>query len=151
MDALDAIMAVMESAFDPAYGEAWNRKQTSDSLCLSNTHYLLVNIDGEEPQAPDEAVGFALSRLAADEEELLLIAVKPDVRGRGVGSALMKKFLDCAKQRGARQIFLEMREGNPAEHLYKAFGLRPVGRRADYYRSGNSGPFDAITYRKVMD
>jgi ribosomal-protein-alanine N-acetyltransferase len=151
MDALDAIMAVMESAFDPAYGEAWNRKQTSDSLCLPNTHFLLIDRDGEEPDTPEEAVGFALSRIAADEEELLLIAIKPDARRRGLGSALMNKYLKKAAHRGATRIFLEMREGNPAAHLYLAAGLQPVGRRPDYYRSGNSGPFDAITYRLILD
>lgn len=151
MDALDAIMAVMESAFDPAYGEAWNRRQTGDSLSMPSTHFLLVDIHGQEPETPEDAVGFALSRLAADEEELLLIAVRPDARRRGVGSALLNCYLEKAKQRGATRIFLEMREGNPAEHLYQAFGLLPVGRRPDYYRSGNSGPFDAITYRKILD
>jgi ribosomal-protein-alanine N-acetyltransferase len=151
MDALDAIMEVMESAFDPAFGEAWNRKQVSDSLIMPNTHFMLVDIHGEEPGSPEDAVGFALSRMAADEEELLLIAVKPDARRRGVGSALINSYLKKAKQRGATRIFLEMREGNPAEHLYHAFGLLPVGRRPDYYRSGISGPFDAITYRKILD
>jgi ribosomal-protein-alanine N-acetyltransferase len=151
MDALDAIMQVMESAFDPAFGEAWNRKQAGDSLSLPHTHFLLVDINGKEPATPEDTVGFALSRIAADEEELLLIAVMPHARGRGVGTALMNNYLEKAKQRGASRIFLEMREGNPAEHLYLACGLQPVGRRSNYYRSGNSGPFDAITYRKLLD
>ena len=39
----------MEAAFDPAYGEAWTRRQVGDALVLPNTHYLLCGPDGAEP------------------------------------------------------------------------------------------------------
>ena len=41
-DDLDRIMAVMEAAFDPAFGEAWTRRQVGDARVLPNTHYLLA-------------------------------------------------------------------------------------------------------------
>ena len=43
---IDRIMAVMEAAFDPAYGEAWNRRQVTDALAMPNTHALAVDADG---------------------------------------------------------------------------------------------------------
>ena len=79
-DDLDRIMAIMEAAFDPTYGEAWSRRQVSDALLMPNTHYLLAGPDGLAPGDDQRAAGFAMSRGAADEEELLLIAVDPEFR-----------------------------------------------------------------------
>src|SRR5688500_580503 len=109
-DDLDRIMAVMAAAFDPVYGEAWTRPQVEDALILPNTHYLLAGPDGRAPDEGGEAAGFALSRGAVDEEELLLIAVDPRHRGRGIGTALMTRFIAEAGARGAERLFLEMRE-----------------------------------------
>lgn len=149
MDSLDGIMAVMEAAFDPVYGEAWNRRQVGDALVLPQTHFVLLDAEGREPRAVDNAAGFTLSRQTLDEEELLLIAVSPFARRRGVGHALMRQFLAMSRQRGVQRQFLEMRAGNPAEALYLAHGFRAVGRRPNYYRSGSLGPFDAITYSRT--
>ena len=146
MDDLDRIMAVMETAFDPAFGEAWSRRQVGDALVLPNTYYLLAGHDGWAPGEDEEAVGFVLSRGAADEEELLLLGVDPRHRGQGIGTALLERFIAAARGRGAARLFLEMRDGNPAESLYRRHGFAPVGRRRAYYRRGTSGPLDAITF-----
>ena len=91
-DDLDRIMAVMEAAFDPAFGEAWTRRQVGDALVLPNTHYLLAGADGRAPGEGEPAAGFVLSRSAADEEELVLIAVDPRRRGRiPVSAARLRK------------------------------------------------------------
>lgn len=147
-DHIDRIMAVMEAAFDPVYGEAWNRRQVSDALLMPNTHYLLAGAGGDDPGEDGAAAGFVLSRGTLDEEELLLIAVHPVHRRRGVGAALMQRFIDDAAERGRTSLFLEMRDGNPADALYRRFGFEPVGRRRNYYRSAQHGPLDAITYAR---
>ena len=149
IDDLDRIMAVMEVAFDPTYGEAWTRRQVGDALILPNTFYLLAGPDGRAPGEDEAAAGFVLSRGAADEEELLLIAVAPAHRGRGIGAALLERFFAEAKARGAERLFLEMRDGNPAETLYRRHGFVRVGRRRAYYRRGTGAPLDAITFARV--
>jgi ribosomal-protein-alanine N-acetyltransferase len=150
-DDLDQIMAVMEVAFDPAFGEAWTRPQVEDALVLPNTHYLLAGPDGRAPGEGRSAAGFVLSRGAADEEELLLIAVDPAHRGRGIGTALLERFFAEAQARGAERLFLEMREGNSAESLYRRHGFASVGRRKAYYRRGTGAPLDAITFARLSD
>ena len=145
---VDQIMAVMQAAFDPAYGESWNRRQVGDALLLPNTHYLLAGADGNAPAPGEAAAGFVMSRGAADEEELLLIAVHPNHRGSGVGTVLLQRFIAAAEARGKTRLFLEMREGNPAESLYRRAGFEPIGRRRNYYRSAAGGPLDAITYAR---
>ena len=148
MDDLDRIMAVMEAAFDPAFGEAWTRRQVGDALVLPNTHYLLAGPDGDAPGEGEDAAGFVLSRSAFDEEELLLIAVDPRRRGGGVGTVLLERFIAAARCRGAERLFLEMREGNTAERLYRRNGFVTIGRRKAYYRRGTSAPLDAITFAR---
>ena len=147
-DDLDQIMAVMEAAFDPAYGEAWTRPQVEDALILPNTHYLLAGPDGRALREGSQAAGFVLSRGAADEEELLLIAVDPRHRGRGIGTALLERFIAEAGARGAVRLFLEMREGNPADSLYRRHGFANIGRRRAYYRRGSGAALDAITFAR---
>ena len=72
---------------------------------------------------------------AADEGEILNLAVVPAGRRRGLGHALVHRILETLASRGARAIYLEVRESNaPARRLYAAHGFREVGRRKQYYR-----------------
>jgi [ribosomal protein S18]-alanine N-acetyltransferase len=146
MDDLDRIMAVMEAAFEPRWGEAWSRRQVGDSLTLPSTHYRLVDTVGAPIAESVDAGGFTLSRHAFDQEELLLVAVRPELRGRGIGSRLLEIFKNDAKSRGAERVFLEMRHNNPAISLYRAAGFEPLGRRPDYYRLSDGSRLDAITF-----
>jgi len=147
-DALDAIMAVMEGAFDPRFGEAWTRRQVADSLTLRNVFFTLIDPAGAQDVDPDRVTGFALTRQVLDEEEILLIAVLPQHRGKGVGKQLLQEVIDRARNRSVTRVFLEMRDGNPAEHLYRGFGFEKIGHRAGYYRGAVGGPLDAITFAK---
>jgi len=145
-DDLDRVMAVMQAAFDPAWGEAWTRRQVGDSLAFPHTHYLLIGPDGLPPRDDEPAAGFTLVRAAPGEEELLLIAVRPDHRGRGLGRKLLDRVFAEARGRGAERVFLEMRFNNPAARLYEAAGFAPIGRRKDYYRLPDGSKIDAITF-----
>ena len=143
---VDRIMDVMAAAFDPQWGEAWNRNQVSSSLAVPTTHYRLIGADGKPPEEGAMAAGFSMVRAAPGEEELLLIGVKPDNRGGGIGWRLLELFADDARKRGAERIFLEMRENNPAISLYHSFGFNQIGRRPRYYKMPDGNRIDAITY-----
>lgn len=135
---LDAVMTIMASAFDPRFGEAWTRAQCAGIMGLPGV-WLLLAEDGGAP------AGFALARAIVDEAELLLLAVRPASRRRGVGAALLRGVMAEARSRGALRLHLEMREKNPAIALYSAAGLTEVGRRARYYQGRDGERFDAIT------
>ncbi|MCT2558303.1 GNAT family N-acetyltransferase [Tsuneonella sp. YG55] len=145
-DDLDRMMAVMERAFDPAWGEAWNRRQVSDSLAFAHTHYRLAGVDGAVPAHGQPAAGFTLVRAAPGEEELLLVAVIPTARGRGLGTLLISQAIEDARARHAERLFLEARHNNPAIGLYRKLGFEPVGSRRDYYRTPDGSKLDAITF-----
>lgn len=135
---LDEVMVTMAAAFDPAFGEAWTRGQCSGIMGLGGVWLLLARQDGEPS-------GFALARAVLDEAELLLLAVRPSFRRMGIGAALLSAVRAEARARGAVHLHLEMREGNPAGHLYVAGGFREIGRRPRYYRGRDGQSFDALT------
>ncbi len=81
------------------------------------------------------AVGFILARIVQDEAEILTVAVLPAERGGGLARRLLDTHLSRLAALGAREVFLEVEEGNTsALRLYRRAGFRPVGRRDDYYR-----------------
>ena len=151
VDDVDRIMAVMQSAFDPAYGEAWSRRQVEDAILIGNCHYCLVDPEGQSITPGAVVAGFSLSRHTLDEQELLLLGVTPKYRRQGIGRALLSELVRSAKQRGVQRLMLEMRRGNPAESLYRTFGFTPVGMRPDYYRMTNGERIDAITLSLAID
>jgi len=143
-DDLDRIMEVMVAAFDPAYGEAWNRRQVEDALLTGHCHYRLAFHQGQ-------CAGFFLSRATLDEEELLLLAVSPQYRRMGIGQKLVDAYVAGARNRGVAHLFLEMRKGNTAEGLYLKNGFKPVGLRPNYYRSASGDRIDALTFTFKLD
>ncbi|HEY8947692.1 MAG TPA: ribosomal protein S18-alanine N-acetyltransferase [Rhizomicrobium sp.] len=86
----------------------------------------------------DEICGFILVRVAADEAEILTIAVGPDRRQKGLGSGLLEHAALAAREGGASHMFLEVAAQNlPARNLYEKYGFREVGRRKAYYEDGD--------------
>jgi ribosomal-protein-alanine N-acetyltransferase len=150
-DDLDRLMAVMDHAFDPHWGEAWTRRQVEDALVTGLCDYFLVARDGEAARPGEPAAGFTLTRTVAGEAELLLLAVHPQWRERGLGGKLMDALLQEAQGKGVTRLFLEMRRGNPAERLYRRFGFEPVGERSNYYRTKSGERIDAVTFALSFD
>lgn len=136
---LPPVMEIMRAAFDPAYGEAWTSAQCAGILASPDVWLMIAELDGRP-------AGFALTRAVADEAELLLIAVHPDARRRGVGGKLVAAVAQAARRRGVARLFLEVRSNNPAIALYVGRGFSKIGERPDYYHGINGDLFDAHTY-----
>jgi ribosomal-protein-alanine N-acetyltransferase len=142
---LDQVIEVMISAFDPVFGEAWTRSQCAGILPMSGVALYVA-------RSPDdgEMIGFSLQRMIADEAELLLLAVAPSWRGRGIGRALLGQFIEEARSRGAHRLHLEVRDGNPAVQMYRLAGFDLAGRRSKYYHGVGNQLFDALTYVRII-
>jgi ribosomal-protein-alanine N-acetyltransferase len=85
---------------------------------------------------------------AADEAEILTLAVTPAVRRRGFARDLVAAAIAEAGRRGARGMFLEVAADNHgARALYEAIGFQAAGRRRNYYRRAGAAPQDAIVLR----
>jgi ribosomal-protein-alanine N-acetyltransferase len=63
---------------------------------------------------------------------------------------LIRLLFEAARSRGIRRIYLEMRRGNPALHLYRKLGFEPIGERPNYYRTANGERIDAITFGRSI-
>lgn len=98
--------------------------------------------------APCEIAGFIVARLIADELHVNNVAVRPEFRGQGLGSALLQTTLGQAQEREAKIAQLEVRAGNEAaQKLYQKCGFAVVGRRKDYYRQPTE---DALLMNRVL-
>ncbi|MBZ8118239.1 GNAT family N-acetyltransferase [Roseovarius sp. LXJ103] len=96
------------------------------------------------------AEGFALTRVIADEAELLTIAVDSGARRQGHARALLGRVEAAAADQGAARMFLEVAEDNAAARgLYAAVGYAETGRRIGYYERG-AGRVDAVLMVKDL-
>jgi ribosomal-protein-alanine N-acetyltransferase len=96
-------------------------------------------------------IGFAVSRMAADEAEILSIAVAASHRGRGLSNNLLLTHLGHLAGRGVRTVFLEVEENNqPARRLYQRAGFAVAGRRERYYRQQNGEQLNAVLMRRDL-
>jgi ribosomal-protein-alanine N-acetyltransferase len=96
-------------------------------------------------------IGFSVSRMAADEAEILSIAVAETHRGRGLSNGLLLTHLGHLAGRGVRTVFLEVEENNPpARRLYERTGFAIVGRRERYYQQSGGEPLNALLMRRDL-
>jgi len=94
---------------------------------------------------------FALGRIAADEAELLTIAVAPEARRAGLGLGSLAGFETEAAARGAIRAFLEVDTDNLAAlALYRAARWADAGRRRGYYRASTGPGTDALVMTKSL-
>jgi [ribosomal protein S18]-alanine N-acetyltransferase len=118
---IDVMAAVHASAFSSA--DAWSRNVFSLQLALPNVFGLLHS-----------SGGLILLRIAADEAEILTLAVSPNVRRGGIGATLLREATTLAGAMGVRTVFLEVSVANGAAHrLYTRAGFIQAGRRRHYY------------------
>lgn len=95
-------------------------------------------------------LGMVMVRVAADEAEILSVAVDPEWRGCGLGRRLLDHALDEAAGDLARRCFLEVEASNePATALYRGIGFTEIGRRAGYYADEGGG--DALVMARRLD
>ncbi|MHB1102457.1 MAG: ribosomal protein S18-alanine N-acetyltransferase [Devosia sp.] len=95
--------------------------------------------------------GFAMLRLAADEAELITIAVDPKWRKKGVGLALMRALFEDLRMTPARQLFLEVAADNPAAlRLYARLGFAKVSERQGYYARADGRPATALVMARDL-
>lgn len=97
---------------------------------------------------PPSLVGFALAQVAADEAEILTLAVRDDWRRQGLGLRLVEGIKRAAARSGARSLYLEVGDRNAAaQQLYRRSGFAETGRRKGYYAHAGSAPEDAVVLR----
>ena len=109
------------------FADPWSTQDFRDCVA-ADALFLVAEVAGE-------VSGYVVAPDAADEGEILNLAVAPAGRRNGLGRALVEAILGVLKDRDVRHVYLEVRESNaPARALYATQGFREVGRRKAYYR-----------------
>lgn len=121
------------------FSDPWS--ETSIASELNNKLSLwMVAIDDEK------VIGYVGSQTVLGETDMMNIAVHPDYRKQGIGTALIVELIGELELRGSHSLMLEVRASNtPAISVYEKLGFIEVGRRKNYYRNPKE---DALIMRK---
>ena len=80
------------------------------------------------------------------------IAVRPDERGSGIGTRLLRQALSALAVDGAVEVKLEVRESNEgAMRLYRRFGFHPARRVTNYYNDGEDAVVMLLNLSRWLD
>lgn len=129
--------------------DAWSESGMRAELDSPHGHYVVAIDDGLTGQAP-ELIGYAglSAPRGADQGEVQTIAVAPRARRTGLGRTLMRALIAEAIERGAAELFLEVRADNPpARALYESLGFEAIAVRPGYYQPAG---VDAVVMRLVL-
>ena len=136
-----AVVAVIERA---SFGDPWSEEAFRELLEMRDAIFLVAT-----RRSPETVAGYVIARVVADEADVLNLAVSPAERGRGLGGELLDAGLAAVIDRGAREVFLEVRESNAAAlALYGSREFMTVSRRSKYYRNPVE---DALLLRRAIE
>jgi len=123
-----------------SFPEGWDAAAIVSLLAAPGMHALTARHAGN-------LAGFVMLRVAADEAEILTLAVSPELRRQHIAQRLMVFAAAQASVAGARSLFLEVAsDNNAALALYRSLSFEDAGRRANYYRRGTDY-VDALVLR----
>jgi ribosomal-protein-alanine N-acetyltransferase len=100
--------------------------------------------------AETDLQSFILVQLVADESEIISLGTHASARALGLARALLTQAMAEAARHGAKTMFLEVADDNPAAlALYCDCGFTPQGRRKSYYERKH-GSADALLLRAAL-
>ncbi len=124
----DAIAALSRDRIEHGLGWSWTAPRVRRSIDDGATNVLMA-------ERPTGRVGFGIMKYRDDEAHLLLLAVRADVAGQGIGRALLGWLEASARVAGIGQIYLEARQANGAARaFYARLGYREIQTLPRYYQ-----------------
>lgn len=110
----------------------WSRQSFDDELTKNEFAWYICALIGHE------VVGYGGMWQVCDEGHITNIAVHPEYRQAGVGSALLESLISHARNLGIKRMTLEVRKSNlAAQGLYRKFMFKDGGFRKAYYADNN--------------
>ena len=122
------IAAMSRDYIEDGLGWGWTPARVARSIRDRTTNVAVAESGGE-------LAGFGIMSYGDDQAHLLLFAVQPAWRRRGIGSGLLHWLENAATIAGIELIFLESRATNTAARgFYRAHGYRELAVLPRYYR-----------------
>lgn len=138
-DVLDQVLAIEQMSFP----EPWSRKLFEQEMNHSASEFIVMLVD-------NKVIGYGGFWRVLDEAHITNVAILPEFRRHGLGSRVLVRLLEIAREKGARRATLEVRESNAAGiSLYRKFGFEPVAIRAKYYAKTNEDAL--IMWKEGLD
>jgi ribosomal-protein-alanine N-acetyltransferase len=129
-----------------AFARTWSEEEFA--ALLAEAAVFAIGVRRQSLFGGRRLVGFVLVRVAADEAEVLTIAVRAESRGRGYGRLLMEEALRRLYRERVAACFLEVdRDNRVAVALYRSLGFVVAGERKRYYADPQSGDGTALVMR----
>jgi ribosomal-protein-alanine N-acetyltransferase len=126
LEDIEAVLAIEQQSFTMP----WTEAMFASELRNERTSRMLVARVG----AAGPIVGYVGYRVVLDEMHVILLAVAPAWRQRGIARHIMSQAMDEARAAGCTRATLEVRVSNtPAQQLYYSLHFAPVGTRPKYY------------------
>ncbi|RJX38748.1 ribosomal-protein-alanine N-acetyltransferase [Paenibacillus pinisoli] len=139
MGDIPAIIAIEQEAFTSPWTEDAFINELTNNMFAK---YLVMEYRGE-------LLGYGGMWIIMDEAHVTNIAVRSDLRGKGLGHLLLEQLQRQAVSYGAARMTLEVRVSNEtAQHLYRKFGFQPAGIRPRYYSDNDE---DALIMWAELD
>lgn len=124
-DHLEEIKNKLSEQFD----EFWNYNVLENELENPLSEYIVAICKGE-------VVGYAGIWKPLDEAHVTNIVTRIDKRHNKIGTQMLKKLVEMAKENELKCVTLEVNEHNKnAIKLYEKFNFKEVGRRKNYYNN----------------
>jgi [ribosomal protein S18]-alanine N-acetyltransferase len=125
VDDLDGIIEVERTSFhNPTTREWYESELERPDVCF----VFVVRT------AESRVAGFCAFWRVADQIHINNLAIRPELRNRGLGRFLLHHVLGEAERMGAIHATLEVRRSNvAARRLYEGAGFRLTGVRPSYY------------------
>jgi [ribosomal protein S18]-alanine N-acetyltransferase len=131
-----------------SFSEPWSLASFRRELSLSFSRLMLAVTEETHDGGSSIVVGYLCRWLVAGEYHILNIAVHPEFRRHGVGTALMAGAVGEGRARNASLMILEVRRSNlEARRLYRKFGFEERRLRRNYYGPGE----DALVMELVTE
>lgn len=109
------------------FSAPWSEKSFRDAALSPDNCYLVA-------VCREDIVGYCGLWCSYDCADLCNLAVSEEFRQRKLGSSLLAQGMMQAREKGVRQVLLEVRKSNtPAIALYSKSGFQKIGIRPGYY------------------
>ncbi|HEX9061842.1 MAG TPA: ribosomal protein S18-alanine N-acetyltransferase [Clostridia bacterium] len=121
----------------------WSKASFIDELKNGLSVYIIARVNGK-------IAGYAGMWKVVDEGHITNIAVHPEYRRNGIGSALLEKLIEFSVSQNIKRMTLEVRKSNMyARKLYEKYGFLDGGFRKAYYADNNEDA--VIMWKECID
>lgn len=115
----------IEDVYNIEFDDFWTPSNLKSELANINSKYVVAKKN-------NTVVGFAGIWFSVDDAHITNIVVRKNSRHNGIGSLLLEKLIELAKEKASLTLEVNVKNTN-AQKLYLKYGFKNLGIRKKYY------------------